>query len=132
LQARGDQRLDMVADWIAEGEVMAFGISEPGNDAVLFDSKTRARTAADGSVEFNGVKIFTSLAPAFTRLGVFGKDEESRELVHGFVARGEGVDSMNDWNRLGMRASESKTSTLDNAVATREWVHSRMRGGSNQ
>ncbi|MEG0212647.1 MAG: acyl-CoA dehydrogenase family protein [Glutamicibacter sp.] len=132
LQARGDRRLDMVADWIAEGEVMAFGISEPGNDAVLFDSKTRARTAADGSVEFNGVKIFTSLAPAFTRLGVFGKDEESGELVHGFVARGEGVHSLDDWNTLGMRASQSHTTKLENAVAPREWVHSRLPAGPNQ
>lgn len=131
LQARGDRRLDMVADWIAEGEVMAFGISEPGNDAVLFDSKTSAATAADGSVAFTGVKIFTSLSPAFTRLGVFGKDEESGELVHGFVARGEGVQSMDDWNTLGMRASQSHTTKLEDAVAPSDWVHSRLPVGPN-
>ena len=70
----------MLRDWIADGEVMAFGISEPGNDAVLFDSKTKA-TAHDGSVAFDGVKIFTSLAPAFTRLGVFGKDEATGRIM---------------------------------------------------
>ncbi|WP_317628483.1 acyl-CoA dehydrogenase family protein [Glutamicibacter nicotianae] len=131
LQARGDRRLDMVADWIAEGEVMAFGISEPGNDAVLFDSKTSAATAADGSVAFTGVKIFTSLSPAFTRLGVFGKDQDSGELVHGFVARGEGVQSMDDWNTLGMRASQSHTTKLEDAVAPSDWVHSRLPVGPN-
>ncbi|ALG30828.1 acyl-CoA dehydrogenase family protein [Glutamicibacter halophytocola] len=131
LQARGDHRLQMVSDWISQGEVMAFGISEPGNDSVLFDSKTSASTAPDGSVTFNGVKIFTSLSPAFTRLGVFGKDETTGELVHGFVAKGQGLESMGDWNTLGMRASQSHTTKLVNAVAPREWVHSRLPAGPN-
>lgn len=126
LAARGDHRLDLVSQWIAEGEVMAFGISEPGNDAVLFDSKTTAQTQPDGSVIFTGTKIFTSLSPAFTRLGVFGKDQDTDELVHGFVAKGEGVESLGDWNTLGMRASQSHTTKLRSALAPAEWVHSRL------
>ena len=131
LQARGDSRLQMVTDWIAQGEVMAFGISEPGNDSVLFDSKTSASTGPDGSVTFNGVKIFTSLSPAFTRLGVFGKDESTGELVHAFVSKGDGVESMGDWNTLGMRASQSHTTKLVNAVSPAQWVHSRLPAGPN-
>ncbi len=131
LQARGDSRLQMVTDWIAQGEVMAFGISEPGNDSVLFDSKTSASTGPDGSVTFNGVKIFTSLSPAFTRLGVFGKDESTGELVHAFVSKGVGVESMGDWNTLGMRASQSHTTKLVNAVSPAQWVHSRLPAGPN-
>ncbi|HJX79850.1 acyl-CoA dehydrogenase family protein [Glutamicibacter sp.] len=131
LAARGDARLNMVTDWIAEGEVMAFGISEPGNDSVLFDSNTVARTASDGSVAFTGTKIFTSLSPAFTRLGIFGKDEQTGELVHGFVARGEKVRSLGDWNTLGMRASQSHTTKLEGAVAPAQWVHSRLPVGPN-
>lgn len=131
LKVRGDNRLQMVEDWVAQGEIMAFGISEPGNDSVLFDSKTTASTGPDGTVTFNGVKIFTSLSPAFTRLGVFGKDEETGELVHGFVAKGPGVESMGDWNTLGMRASQSHTTKLVNAVAPKEWVHSRLPVGPN-
>lgn len=131
LQARGDRRLDLVTDWISAGEVMAFGISEPGNDSVLFDSNTSARTSADGSVSYTGVKIFTSLAPAFTRLGVFGKDEASGELVHGFVAKGAGVQSLDDWNTLGMRASQSHTTKLEDAIAPAAWVHSRLPAGPN-
>ncbi|TLK56418.1 acyl-CoA dehydrogenase family protein [Glutamicibacter sp. V16R2B1] len=130
LAARGHQRLAMVQDWIAEGEVMAFGISEPGNDAVLFDSKTTAEERGDGSVAFTGTKIFTSLAPAFTRLGVFGKNAEG-QLVHGFVARGEGVESLNDWNTLGMRASQSHTTKLSGAIAPAQWVHTRLAAGPN-
>lgn len=132
LSARGDRRLEMVTDWIAQGEVMAFGISEPGNDSVLFDSKTSAVTDSHGNVAFSGVKIFTSLSPAFTRLGVFGKDESSNELVHGFVTKGDGVKSMGDWNTLGMRASQSHTTKLDNAVSPSQWVHSRLAVGPNQ
>lgn len=131
LSARGDTRLQMVTNWIAQGEVMAFGISEPGNDSVLFDSKTSAVSEADGSVTFNGIKIFTSLSPAFTRLGVFGKDEANNELVHGFVAKGQGVESLGDWNTLGMRASQSHTTKLRDAVAPEEWVHSRLPIGPN-
>lgn len=131
LNARGDHRLDMVSGWIAEGEVMAFGISEPGNDSVLFDSRTVASTQADGSVSFTGTKIFTSLSPAFTRLGVFGKDEATQELVHGFVARSQEVRSLNDWDTLGMRASQSHTTKLEAALAPADWVHSRLPVGPN-
>ncbi|MGP9489675.1 acyl-CoA dehydrogenase family protein [Glutamicibacter sp. AOP33-2CA-4] len=131
LAARGDARLQMVTEWIAAGEVMAFGISEPGNDSVLFDSNTAARTLADGSVSFTGTKIFTSLSPAFTRLGVFGKDEASGELVHGFVPRGAGVRSLEDWDTLGMRASQSHTTKLEGAVAPASWVHTRLEVGPN-
>lgn len=130
LERRGDTRLSMVNQWIAAGEVMAFGISEPGNDSVLFDSKTTAVELADGSVQYTGTKIFTSLAPAFTRLGVFGKNA-TQQLVHGFVARGAGVSSLEDWDSLGMRASQSHTTKLDGAVAPAAWVHSRLPMGPN-
>ena len=72
LRDRGDHSLDWVLDDAAAGELFAFGNSEPGNDLVLWDSLTTA-TAVDGGYAFTGTKIFTSLAPAWTRLGVFGK-----------------------------------------------------------
>ena len=132
LADRGDDRLALVIDWIAEGEVMAFGISEPGNDSVLFDSKTTAATQADGSVAYTGTKIFTSLSPAYTRLGVFGNDTATGQLVHGFVARGAGVEPQNDWNTLGMRASQSHTTRLDGALAPAGWVHTRLDPGPSR
>lgn len=128
LQGRGDTRLNFVADWIADGEVMAFGISEPGNDAVLFDSLTRAEKTADG-VAFTGHKIFTSLSPVWTRLGVFGKDDGGT-LVHGFVDRADaGVTVEQDWDTLGMRASQSNSTRLEGALAPHAWVHSRLPAG---
>jgi alkylation response protein AidB-like acyl-CoA dehydrogenase len=58
--------------------VFAFGISEAGNDLVLFGSDTVAEPRPDGSYAFTGTKIFTSLAPVWTQLGLHGLDTTSR------------------------------------------------------
>ncbi|MHA7275650.1 acyl-CoA dehydrogenase family protein [Arthrobacter sp. HLT1-21] len=126
LQRQGDHSLARVLREAAEGELYAFGLSEPGNDAVLFDSLTTAAPQPDGGYAFTGTKIFTSLAPAWTRLGVFGKAtaaDGSKELVHGFVTRGTaGVHTVEDWDTLGMRASQSHTTRLDDVVVPPERI----------
>jgi alkylation response protein AidB-like acyl-CoA dehydrogenase len=115
LSERGDTSLDWILDQAAAGELFAFGNSEAGNDLVLFDSLTRAVPGEDGSYAFTGTKIFTSLAPAWTRLGIFGRDGDS--LVHGFITRDTpGWKSLDDWDTLGMRATQSHTTVL-NGVA---------------
>ncbi|WP_394161335.1 acyl-CoA dehydrogenase family protein [Galactobacter valiniphilus] len=126
LRARGDERLARMRGWAAEGEVLAFGVSEPGNDAVLFDSFTEARRREDGDYELTGAKIFTSLSAAWTRLGVFGKEGEGEDarLVHGFVQRQPGVEVLPNWDALGMRASASNGTKLDKALLRAEDVHS--------
>src|SRR4029078_2698788 len=73
LAARGDDSLGFVLQDAAGGEIFAFGNSEAGNDSVLFDSKTAATPLPGGGYSFTGTKIFTSLSPAWTRLGIFGK-----------------------------------------------------------
>ena len=115
LSERGDTSLDWILDEAATGELFAFGNSEAGNDLVLFDSLTRAVPGADGSYAFTGTKIFTSLAPAWTRLGIFGRDGD--KLVHGFISRdAPGWKSLDDWDTLGMRATQSHTTVLDGVV----------------
>lgn len=118
LAARGDRSLDFVLQEAAQGEIFAFGNSEAGNDSVLFDSKTLAVPLPGGAYRFTGTKIFTSLSPAWTRLGIFGKDAQARggegELVHGFIRRhAAGYTILDDWNTLGMRASQSNTTVLE-------------------
>ncbi|MHA7282890.1 acyl-CoA dehydrogenase family protein [Arthrobacter sp. TMS2-4] len=118
LADRGDPSLRFVLDDAARGEVFAFGVSEPGNDAVLFDSLTRVERLADGGFAFTGTKVFTSLSPVWTRLGVFGKIEgEGRgddRILHAFVPRGTpGVKTLEDWDPLGMRATQSNTTRLE-------------------
>jgi len=123
---RGDHSLDYVLTEAASGELFAFGISEPGNDLVLFDSSTDARRQPDGSYTFTGTKIFTSLSPVWTRLGVFGLDSadpEHPQLVHAFLDRqSPGTSSLDDWDTVGMRATQSNTTKLDNAWASADRV----------
>jgi len=132
LRDRGDHSLDWVLDEADAGELFAFGISEAGNDLVLWDSATRAERvgpAADsgkaGGWAFTGTKIFTSLAPAWTRLGVFGRDDgpEGPRLVHGFLTRDTpGITTLDDWDTLGMRATQSRTTVLERAIVPDERV----------
>nr|WP_307786126.1 acyl-CoA dehydrogenase family protein [Rathayibacter sp. SD072] len=121
LRDRGDASLEHVLADAAAGHVFAFGNSEPGNDLVLFDSLVRADRQPDGGYRFTGTKIFTSLSPAWTRLGVFGRDDSGAEprLVHGFIDRDAPTDPVaglsvrDDWDTLGMRATQSRTTVLD-------------------
>ncbi len=118
LHDRGDTSLDWVLDEAAAGELFAFGNSEQGNDLVLWDSLTTA-VPVPGGYSFTGTKIFTSLSPAWTRLGIFGKHED--QLVHGFITREtSGWRSLDDWDTLGMRATQSHTTVLEGAVVPTE------------
>lgn len=126
LADRGDESLAWVLDDAVAGELFAFGNSEVGNDLVLFDSRTSAVPLADGGYRFTGTKIFTSLAPAWTRLGIFGRDDsdpESPRLVHAFIDRDTpGWSSREDWDTLGMRATQSHTTVLDGVEAPADRV----------
>lgn len=134
LSERGDHSLDWVLRDGAAGELFAFGISEQGNDLVLWDSTVTARPV-DGGYSFTGTKIFTTLSPAWTRLGIFGRTgTEGRNgttggtsadsvLVHGFITRDTpGWASLDDWDTLGMRATQSHTTVLDGAFVPSERI----------
>ncbi|GAB3246309.1 acyl-CoA dehydrogenase family protein [Arthrobacter pigmenti] len=134
LSSRGDAGLDYVLDEAAAGDIFAFGISEPGNDSVLFDSRTAAEPTGDGGYRFSGTKIFTSLSPVWTKLGVFGKDTSGDEdsLVYGFVERSAGGYTIkNDWNTLGMRASQSCTTLLDGVEVPADRIFRKLPVGPN-
>jgi alkylation response protein AidB-like acyl-CoA dehydrogenase len=136
LAARGDASLDFVLKEAAQGEIFAFGNSEAGNDSVLFDSRTSAVPQSGGGYSFTGRKIFTSLSPAWTRLGIFGKDTSAADgegqLVHGFITRDTpGYEILADWDTLGMRASQSNTTVLDGAVVPAERIFRKLPVGPN-
>ena len=120
LAERGDHSLDWVLEDAARGELFAFGNSEPGNDLVLFDSLTKAETV-EGGYAFTGTKIFTSLSPAWTRLGIFGREGDT--LVHGFITRETpGWHALDDWDTLGMRATQSHSTVLDGVIVPTQRV----------
>lgn len=134
LADRGDDSLGFVLEETAAGEVFSFGVSEAGNDAVLFDSVTEAAPQPDGGYSFTGTKVFTSLAPAWTRMGTFGKDTTGDEdqLVWGFIRRDRpGWRHLDDWNTLGMRASQSRTTVLEGATAPADRIVRRLPVGPN-
>ncbi|WP_313543844.1 acyl-CoA dehydrogenase family protein [Leifsonia aquatica] len=135
LHDRGDHSLDFVLQEAGAGEVFAFGLSEAGNDLVLFGSTTEARPADDGSYTFHGRKIFTSLSPAWTRLGTMGLDATSPDgpkIVYGFVDRdGGGFEIRDDWDTIGMRATQSRTTILDGARSPADRIVRRLDPGPN-
>ena len=135
MRARGDDALEFLLREAAAGELFAFGISEAGNDLMLFGSRTAAEPQPDGSYRFSGRKIFTSLSPAWTRLGTTGLDTTSPDapkIVYGFIDREDpDVRVLDDWDTLGMRASQSRTTVLDGAVAASDRIVRRLDPGPN-
>ncbi|MFJ6680194.1 acyl-CoA dehydrogenase family protein [Microbacterium sp. NPDC091382] len=131
---RGDDALRFAQEGAARGEVFAFGISEAGNDLVLFGSDTDAAPRPDGSYAFTGTKIFTSLAPVWTHLGLHGLDTSAPEdprLVFAFVPRSDAVVTRDDWDTLGMRGTQSRTTELHGAVAPVDRIVRRLPVGSS-
>lgn len=135
VRARGGSFLQVVTDHAADDHLLAFGVSEPGNDAVLFDSLTAAEPDGDGGYRFTGTKVSTSLAPAWDVLSVFGKDTSGPEpvLVHGITVRADGgVTHRDDWDTLGMRATQSRTTLLDGVHVPAERIVRVLPVGPNQ
>ena len=146
LNDRGDDSLNWVFDEVMAGEIFAFGISEPSNDWVMQGSNTVAEPQPDGGYLLSGVKIFTSLSPVWTRLivhgaitpdedGIAGPDADEPaegELVYGFVERGaEGITVSDQWDVMGMRASQSRATILDNVRMRPERVSRTIPAGKH-
>lgn len=118
LLERGDDSHRFVLEEAAAGEVFAFGVSEPGNDLVLYGSNSIAEPDEDGYL-VSGTKIFTSLSPVWTRLGVHAldsSDPDDPRIVYGFIDRdSEGIAVSDHWDPMGMRATQSRATILDRA-----------------
>ncbi|QIK62813.1 acyl-CoA/acyl-ACP dehydrogenase [Leucobacter viscericola] len=122
LHERGIGTLDWVLRDAVAGEVFAFGISEAGNEAVLLDAFSTAEPDAEGGFRVSGTKVFTTLSPVWTRLGLHARCEEAGAdpyLVFGFVRRDGGeleegtIEHPGVWNPLGMRATQSWNTKLE-------------------
>ncbi len=119
LHRAGDPSGDWVLDRAAEGAIFAAGHGESGNDIpVLLSSSTAARV--DGGWAFTGHKIFGSLSPVWTYLGIHAmdtSDPDNPNVVHGFLHRDTpGYRIEETWDTLGMRATTSNDTILDGAV----------------
>ena len=109
----------------AAGHVLAAGHGEAGNDVpVLLSSATADRV--DGGWEITAHKIFGSLSPVWTYLGVHAMDASdptSPCVVHGFLHRDASRYHIEEtWDVLGMRATASQDTVLDRAFIPDEDV----------
>lgn len=125
LRRRGDTSLEWILREAAAGEVFAAGHAESGNDIPVLLSTTKAERV-DGGYRFTGRKQFGSLAPVWTRLGLHGMDAHDPErpaIVHAFLRRdGNGYLIKETWDVLGMRATRSDDTVLENAFVPDKYV----------
>ncbi len=114
----GDHSLDWMLDGAANGEVYAAGHAEHGNDLAGFLSTCKAEKV-DGGYKFTGRKMFGSLTPVWTKLGLWGMDTSNPEapmMVHGMLSRDAGGFRIEEtWDTLGMRATSSHDTILEGA-----------------
>lgn len=126
LRRSGDGSLDWLLREVAAGEVFAAGHGEPGNDRDLEYALTRAEPLDGGGYRITGHKIFTSLTPVWTRLGLHAVDDSdplAPKVVHAFVTREDpGIRVAETWDTVGQRATRSDDTHLDGAVATPDRV----------
>ena len=116
-------------DWIlakaAAGEVLAAGHAEAGNDLPVLMSSAKA-DRVDGGWEITAHKIFGSLSPVWTYLGVHAldtSDADQPKVIHGFLHRDAPRYRIEEtWDVLGMRATASQDTILDRALIPDEDV----------
>jgi len=118
LHRAGDPSGDWVLEQAAAGEVFAAGHGEAGNDIPVLLSTSQA-VRVDGGWEITGHKIFGSLSPVWTYLGIHAMDTSdpaAPKIVHGFLHRdASGYRIEETWDTLGMRATTSNDTILDRA-----------------
>jgi alkylation response protein AidB-like acyl-CoA dehydrogenase len=123
LHRAGDTSCDWVLAKAAEGHVFAAGHGEAGNDLPVLLSSAKAERV-DGGWEFTGHKIFGSLSPVWTYLGIHAMDTSdpaNPQVVHAFLDRDAPNYRIDEtWDTLGMRATMSHDTILDRAFVPDE------------
>ncbi len=121
----GDSSCRWILEKAAAGEIFAAIHGEAGNDVPLFLSTAQAERVA-GGWSISGHKIFGSLSPVWTYAGFHAmdmSDPSAPKIVHGFLPRGtKGVQIVDTWDTLGMRATQSQDTVLDHAFVPDELV----------
>lgn len=134
LVSQGVSNGELILREAAAGKLFAFGISEPGNDLVLFGSLSIATPDGNGGFTISGTKVFTSLAPAWDYLMTFGawKNDDGVRNVFGVLKREDGgFEVKPDWDTLGMRATQSNTTVLQDAKIPADAVLGIVQPGAN-
>jgi alkylation response protein AidB-like acyl-CoA dehydrogenase len=119
----GDESCRMILEKAAAGDVFCALHGEAGNDLPLLLSSSTAERV-EGGWRINGHKIFGSLSPVWTYGGFHAMDSSdpsAPKIVHGFFPRDTpGLEIVDTWDTLGMRATQSQDTILDNAFVADE------------
>ena len=121
----GDDSCKWILEEAAQGKIFAAIHGEAGNDMPVLYSTSRA-DRVDGGWEVTGHKIFGSLSPVWDYGGFHAQDNsdpDNPKVVHGFLPRDtKGVEIVDTWDTLGMRATQSHDTILDKAFCPDERV----------
>lgn len=129
---KGNKRGEQILRDAADGKLLAFGISEPSNDRVLFGSICDAKPIDDGGYEFFGPKVFISMAEQCDRLVTYGMDtsDDEPKSVFAYIKNDpDTIDYSPDWDVLGMRATRSLNIKLNGAKASEEEILTKVDPG---
>lgn len=125
LARAGDDSGRFILEEAAKGKVLAALHGEAGNDIPLLLSTSSAERV-DGGWMVNGHKIFGSLSPVWDLGGFHAmdtSDPENPRMVHGFLARDAGgIEVVDTWDTLGMRATQSQDTVLTDAFVADDRV----------
>jgi alkylation response protein AidB-like acyl-CoA dehydrogenase len=125
LWRHGDASLEWMLRDAAAGEIFAAGHAESGNDIPVLLSCSKAERA-EGGYRFTGRKQFGSLTPVWTRFGLHGMDTSDPgqpKIVHAFMPRdSSGYIIKETWDVVGMRATRSDDTVLENAFIPDRYV----------
>jgi alkylation response protein AidB-like acyl-CoA dehydrogenase len=125
LRDSGDPSLEWILRETLAGEVFAAGHAETGNDLLALMSTCTAEPV-EGGYRFRGHKMFGSLSPVWTRLGLHATDASdplNPMIVHAFLPRdATGYRIKETWDTLGMRATRSDDTILEGAFVPDRYI----------
>jgi alkylation response protein AidB-like acyl-CoA dehydrogenase len=116
LDRLGDHSLRWIQEAAVDGQIIAAGHAESGNDIPVLLSTCRAERV-EGGYRLTGRKQFGSNGPSWSWLGAHALDADAPggpQVVHAFVERtSPGVTVVETWDTLGMRPTQSHDTILD-------------------
>jgi alkylation response protein AidB-like acyl-CoA dehydrogenase len=116
LERFGDTSMQWLLEAVANGDIVAAGHAESGNDLPVVLSTATARRV-EGGYRISGRKQFGSNGPVWNWLGAHAMEADGPygpQIVHAFIKRDSpGVTVVETWDTLGMRPSQSHDTILD-------------------
>lgn len=129
---KGNMKGEQILKDAVAGKLLAFGISEPANDKVLFGSLSKAVTDSNGGYYFSGKKVFISMIQYCDRFVSFGQEdtEDGPKSVFAYLDNDPKTVKIDpNWNTLGMRATQSQNMELVKAYAPESRILTKVNPG---